>query len=196
MAELADLNVLDASNTGRFPEGQSVPSLNDGARALEGLLARGHRDRSGYTLSSGTGSAYAILTQAAYPAHAAGMIFMFRAHTACTATPTLTVNALAAKPLRRQGGGNIVVGDIGGSQQVLAAYNTALDCYECIGIGDGAPVAPSYTVANLPAGSAGRMAFASNGRKGGEGAGSGTGVLVFHDGSAWRAADTGSTVSA
>lgn len=196
MAEIADLAVLDANNTGRFPEGQLVPSINDGGRALEGIIARAHRDRSGYTAASGTGSAYSILTNAAYSAHAAGMVFLFRANVVCNATPTITINALSAKPLRRQGGGLIQAGDIAASQQVLAAYNTALDCYECIGIGDGAPAAPSYTVAALPTGSAGRIAFASNGRKNGEGAGAGTGVLVFNDGSAWRASDTGATVAA
>ncbi len=55
---------------------------------------------------------------------------------------------------------------------------------------------PVYTVANLPTGAAGWSAFASNGRKNGEGAGSGTGVQVFHDGTAWRACDTGATVAA
>lgn len=40
--------------------------------------------------------------------------------------------------------------------------------------------APSYTVASLPAtGSSGQFCWASNGRKPGEGAGSGTGVMVF-----------------
>jgi len=53
-----------------------------------------------------------------------------------------------------------------------------------------------YTVAALPAGAAGYVAFASNGRKNGEGVGSGTGVVVFHDGTAWRACDTGATVAA
>lgn len=55
---------------------------------------------------------------------------------------------------------------------------------------------PSFTVAALPAGTAGETAFASNGRKNGEGAAAGTGVLVFHDGTAWRACDTGATVAA
>lgn len=54
----------------------------------------------------------------------------------------------------------------------------------------------SYTVAGLPAGSTGDTAYASNGRKNGEGAGAGTGVLVFKDGTAWRACDTGATVAA
>ena len=51
-------------------------------------------------------------------------------------------------------------------------------------------------VASLPTGAAGSIAFASNGRKNGEGAAAGTGVLVFHDGTAWRACDTGATVAA
>ena len=55
---------------------------------------------------------------------------------------------------------------------------------------------PSYAVASLPTGAAGDQVFASNGRKAGEGAGLGNGVLVFHDGTAWRACDTGATVAA
>jgi hypothetical protein len=55
---------------------------------------------------------------------------------------------------------------------------------------------PVYTVAALPTGAAGLTAYASNGRKNGEGGGSGTGVMVFHDGTAWRACDTGATVAA
>jgi len=60
------------------------------------------------------------------------------------------------------------------------------------------PIGPkSYTVATLPTPSlARRIAYAGNGRKSGEGVGAGTGVLVFDDGSAWRAVDTGATVAA
>jgi len=45
---------------------------------------------------------------------------------------------------------------------------------------------PVYTVANLPTGTAGMIAYASNGRKGGEGAGTGTGVPVYFSNAAWR----------
>ena len=56
---------------------------------------------------------------------------------------------------------------------------------------------PRFAVADLPTGSgSGEIAFASDGRKNGEGAGLGTGVLVFHDGTAWRACDTGATAAA
>ena len=59
------------------------------------------------------------------------------------------------------------------------------------------PALPSYTVSNLPSASLldGAMAYATNGRKAGEGAGSGTGVMVFYDGSNWIAVDTGATVA-
>lgn len=54
-----------------------------------------------------------------------------------------------------------------------------------------------FTVATLPAaGFAGRIAFATNGRKNGEGAGSGTGVQVYDDGTAWRRVSDDSTVAA
>ncbi len=47
---------------------------------------------------------------------------------------------------------------------------------------------PAVTVANLPTiGQAGRMRFATDGRKVGEGPGAGTGVIVYDDGGAsWR----------
>lgn len=59
-----------------------------------------------------------------------------------------------------------------------------------------------YTVAGLPTTTtlptlaAGDIAFASNGRKGAEGAAAGTGVLVYWDGTAWRRVDDGATVLA
>jgi hypothetical protein len=43
---------------------------------------------------------------------------------------------------------------------------------------------------------AGSMAYVSDGRKNGEGAGSGTGVLCYYDGNHWIASDTGVTVAA
>lgn len=55
---------------------------------------------------------------------------------------------------------------------------------------------PTYTVSGLPTSGVVRVAFASNGRKAGESAGNGTGVMVYYDGTAWRACDTSSTVAA
>jgi len=44
MAEKHDLSTTDASNTQRFPEGMAPSAVNNGARALEGLIARYHFD--------------------------------------------------------------------------------------------------------------------------------------------------------
>jgi hypothetical protein len=59
-----------------------------------------------------------------------------------------------------------------------------------------APSAPSFAVASLPTATAGLIAFASNGRKVGEGAGSGTGTMVYADGTAWRRVGDDTTVVA
>lgn len=55
----------------------------------------------------------------------------------------------------------------------------------------------SYAVGSFPAspGANPQIAYASNGCKNGEGAGAGTGVLVFWDGSNWCAVDTGAPVT-
>lgn len=162
------------------------------------MIGRQHRDTSGYTLSSGTGSAYAIITNGAYPAHATGMALVWRAHVASLVNATLTINALPPKPLVRQGGGAIQANDIAANQILFSLYNAALDSYQCIGIGGAneSNYLGSFTVAGLPTGAVGNTAYASNGRKNGEGSGSGTGVMVFRDATAWRAADTGATVAA
>ena len=59
------------------------------------------------------------------------------------------------------------------------------------------PVLPSYAVTSLPTSlAAGAKAFASNGRKPGEGYGSGTGVEVFYDGGCWISVCSGAQVAA
>ena len=61
----------------------------------------------------------------------------------------------------------------------------------------GPPVLPSYTVAGLPGWvGAGALAFATNGRKPGEGGGAGSGVQVYHDGSRWISTCSGTQVQA
>lgn len=51
-------------------------------------------------------------------------------------------------------------------------------------------------LAELPTpGQTGRLRFVTDGRKVGEGAGTGTGVLAYDDGTAWRRASDDSTVA-
>lgn len=88
--------------------------------------------------------------------------------------------------------------DAGGylSTSLAIARATGIATFGAAIVAGGPVNLKSYTVAGLPAGSAGDTAYASNGRKNGEGGGAGTGVMVFKDGTAWRACDTGATVAA
>lgn len=47
MVETHNLSNTDASNTARFPEGMAPSSVNDGARALEGMISRWFFDTQG-----------------------------------------------------------------------------------------------------------------------------------------------------
>lgn len=77
--------------------------------------------------------------------------------------------------------------------------NELLTTFRASVTADGYVALISKTVAELTAtapAKAGLQAYASNGRKNGEGAGLGTGVMVFSDATTWRACDTGQTVAA
>ena len=60
MAEIHDLAVVDASNTARFPENQAPSTVNNGARALEGLLARYFFDNDTSVVATLSGSLITI----------------------------------------------------------------------------------------------------------------------------------------
>lgn len=198
MAEIDDLSITAAANDGRWSPSMAVSAVEDAGQALEALLARFFKDYSGQINSSGTGSAYQITPFRAVTTHKAGNAYLWKAHVANTGAATIQIGAIAAKPLRRQGGGSLTAGDIATNQLMLTVYNASGDYYEAIGIRGGAVSnhLGTYTVATLPTGSAGQTAYASDGRKNGETSGNGTGVFVFRDGTAWRACDTGATVAA
>lgn len=90
-------------------------------------------------------------------------------------------------------GGTLGVGVAGPGERFHVGGNARVDGYIKVG---------SYTVATLPtAGTAGRVAYASNGRNYNgsgtlEAAGSGTGCFVIDSGSAWKVAGTNQTVQA
>lgn len=109
MAELNDLSVIDASNTARFPEGQARSSVNNAARALEGILARWHKDNNGSLATGGTSTAITVtLNQSSIAAWYDGLTFAARITTTCGATPTINPTgsgALGAKFLYWAGSG-------------------------------------------------------------------------------------------
>jgi len=119
MAEIVSLSVTDASNTARFPEGQAPSTVNNGARALEGMLARNIRDTQGYITAAGTANAITIALNATTAAEATGERIVFKAAATNTAATTVTVTpsggaARSARNIYRNGaaltGGEIISG--------------------------------------------------------------------------------------
>lgn len=122
MAEINDLNINDASNTARFPEGQAPSTVNNGARALEGLIARWHKDENTSILTTGTATAYVVAanrTLTYYDGLKIGAEF----HVNSGASPTVNVNALGAKAIIWPDGSALAVNEIVAGAKVLLVYD-------------------------------------------------------------------------
>jgi len=124
MAELNDLNVTDASNTGRFPENQAPSTVNNGARALEGILARGLKDNvDGAITTAGTSTAYTVASNRTLSAYYDGLTLMVEWNATCGATPTVNVDSLGAKNLYWPGGNQVTTGDLLSGARSLIQYD-------------------------------------------------------------------------
>lgn len=103
-------------------------SVNNAARALEGIIARWHKDNNGSLATGGTSTAYTLtLNQSSVAAWYDGLTFAARITDTCGATPTINPTgsgALGAKSLYWAGSGvQLAAGD-------LVATSVAQFCYE------------------------------------------------------------------
>lgn len=112
MADINDLEVVDASNTARFPEGQAPSTVNNGARALEGIVARWNKDTDGSLVSTGSANAYVLAANQTLSAYYDGLTLTFDANFTNTAAPTLIVDAVSADPIVWPDQTVLVAGDI------------------------------------------------------------------------------------
>lgn len=198
---------IDNNNFASVNVAISLASTSSGVTVGSGNIYTGNITN----VSNSAGSANLVNSPAQYVVPASQLI---GANTTAI-TATQIIHSATDKNLYATGGS---------SGMLLASVNDANNSYQplaldasVVNIGGGGIINPSteiqlngtavvdanrlvqfrgYTVATLPAGAVGKQAFATDGRKNGEGGGSGTGVPVFHDGTAWRAYDTGATVAA
>ncbi|MCW5615888.1 MAG: hypothetical protein KIT32_12275 [Rhodocyclaceae bacterium] len=113
MAEVHSLSTTDASNTARFPENQAPSTVNNGARALEGMLARFDRDNDGSLTTAGTSTAYTVTLNSQHSAWFTGLRFRAKLDQTCGATPTINPTgsaALGAKSLYTTAGAAVASG--------------------------------------------------------------------------------------
>jgi microcystin-dependent protein len=133
MAELDDLSITDASNTGRFPENMQFRNVNDAGRALEGMIAREYKDRNMSLTASGSSNAFTVASNRTLTAYSNGLTIGFTANHSITGSATLNVSGLGAKTIRAQDGSAVGSGDIVNGQKVLVAYRSATDDFQMVG---------------------------------------------------------------
>jgi len=121
MAEIKDLSATDASNTARFPESMLPSAVNNGARALEGMIARFNQDTNGSVTSSGTNT-ITLAASSTLTAYAQGDRFMFKAGGTNTGAVTLNVDSVGAKAVQKNQAA-LVAGDITQNDIVHVVYD-------------------------------------------------------------------------
>lgn len=132
MAEISDLDPVDANNTTRFPEGMQFRNVNDGVRADEGLLARWFRDTNGSLAASGSAGAYAVTANRTIASYVDNLIIGFTANHTNTGAVTLAVSGLVPKTIVRPDGSTMLAGDIPSGNKVLVAFNSSTDKFQLL----------------------------------------------------------------
>lgn len=127
MAEILDLFATDSSNIDRYPEGQAPSTLNNGGRALEGILARWAKDTTDTTLtSSGSANVQTLTPNRTIAAYYDGLTFTFQAGFTNTGTVTMNVSALGVKTIKRGDGNPALSGDmVAGGIYTIVYENTS-----------------------------------------------------------------------
>lgn len=133
MAELDDLSITDASNTARFPENMQFRNVNDGARALEGMLAREYRDRNMSLAASGSSNAFSVTPNRALTGLSDGLLIGFTANHPITGAATINVGGLGIRPIVSSNGSALVAGDIVSGQKLQIVYRAASNDWQIVG---------------------------------------------------------------
>ena len=123
MADIQDLTIVDASNTARFPENQAPSTVNDGARALEGIVARWHKDTNGSKASTGSANAYVFAADQTLSAYYDGLEICFDANFTNTGAATLNVDAVSADAIVWPDGTALASGDIPSGAKIVVRHD-------------------------------------------------------------------------
>src|SRR5215468_1729848 len=101
-----------ADPTINWAEGMAPSAVNDSARAEMAAVAKWRDDISGTLTSGGTSTAYTLSTKSGFTSLALmdGTLLTFVPHATTGASPTLSVDGLAAKQIRSATGVNIPTG--------------------------------------------------------------------------------------
>ena len=118
-----------------WAEFQDPDTVNDSARQMMARVAAYISDNAPKRASTGTGNAYAVVSDAAGSSLVNGMVICFIADRANTAAATLNVDGLGAKPFRPKASTEFNAGDLIAGQPVIAWYNSATQEWIALGTG-------------------------------------------------------------
>ena len=126
MAEINDFNVVDASNTGRWPENMAPSAVNNAGRADEGISARWHKDTNASILATTlSGSVFEVAANQTLSAYYDGLEIGFDANAAITGPASLNVDGVAVASIRKNGSASLSSSDIVLGQKVVVIYDGA-----------------------------------------------------------------------
>lgn len=111
-AEINDFDPTDANNTARWPEGMAFATVNDSARADEGILARFWKDINGSLTTTGAANVYAVSANQTLSAYYTGLWIRAKANFTNTGAATMNFDTLGAKTVVKEGATALVAGDI------------------------------------------------------------------------------------
>jgi hypothetical protein len=192
MAEIEDLDVVDALNTARFPEGMTGSQINNAARALEGILARWYSDWDGSVTSTGSSNAYAITSNRTIGALTDGIVMAFTPNFTNTDAATLALNGLTAKSIKHANNQPVTVGLIVSGLPIVVVYKGgSIDSWIIISGAGVVPVATDNFPGLIEIATQAEMEAASN-----VSLAVGAGRQHFHPGmpKAWGRADSDGTL--
>lgn len=139
-----------------YSEGQAPSSLNDSARAAMASVAKWRDDFNGTITTGGTSTAYTVTSNQGFASLSAldKALIGFVPHTACGNTVTLSVDSLAAKPLRTAPGVELTTAMLIQGKPYIATYNNSDGAFYINGLEPLSGGAAGYGPAGLGIGSA------------------------------------------
>lgn len=187
MAEIGDLNPVDDSNVERWPEGMPLGDVNNAGRALEGLLARWHRDWNGSLITAGDASNYTIAATRQITAYYDGLTICATMHVTNAVSPALNVDSVGANFMVWPDGQGILAGELPAGAKVTWQYEAANTRWQVTSVAK-KPFAAPVTTADLADGAVTTPKIADNAVDGNkiDLAGNVKGSLAVHDGTNWK----------
>lgn len=116
-----------ADSTINWAEGQAPSSINDSARAMMAATAKYRDDIAGAIVTGGTPTAYIVSSYEVFDTltHLNGQMIAFTPHATNSATVTLNVDGLGARPLRTGPNAELLAGTIIQGTPYVAVYNNS-----------------------------------------------------------------------